>query len=323
MTSTLQQEGGRKLRLSSSQVMRVAQGLYERGYITYMRTDNVVLSDEAMQATRAAVTSEYGQKFLSPAPEAVHVEGQERPGGARGDPPDHAVPHAADRSSGELNSQELALYRLIWQRTLASQMADATGVTVSVRLGATPSTVRPANRRLRVRRLGHDDHVPRLSRRLRRRASDDGDGDRRAGGAAAGARPRATSCRSSRLTPNGHTTVAAGPLHRGLAGQAARRTRHRSPVDLGVDHPDDPGPRLRVEEGPGARARRGPRSPWSVCSSSTSTSSSTTTSPPRSTTTSTRSPTATAEGPVAASASTSARRRDSPDRADGGEDASG
>ncbi len=53
MTSTLQQEGGRKLRLSSSQVMRVAQGLYERGFITYMRTDNVILSDEAMNATRA------------------------------------------------------------------------------------------------------------------------------------------------------------------------------------------------------------------------------------------------------------------------------
>ena len=68
MTSTLQQEGGRKLRLSSSQVMRVAQGLYERGYITYMRTDNVVLSDEAMQAARAAVTSEYGANYLTPRP---------------------------------------------------------------------------------------------------------------------------------------------------------------------------------------------------------------------------------------------------------------
>ena len=68
MTSTLQQEGGRKLRLSSSQVMRVAQGLYERGYITYMRTDNVTLSDEAMQAVRAAVAAEYGTQYLSPQP---------------------------------------------------------------------------------------------------------------------------------------------------------------------------------------------------------------------------------------------------------------
>ena len=68
MTSTLQQEGGRRLRLSASQVMRVAQGLYERGFITYMRTDNVTLSGEAMQAVRAAVASEYGQQYLSPAP---------------------------------------------------------------------------------------------------------------------------------------------------------------------------------------------------------------------------------------------------------------
>src|SRR5688572_26756492 len=68
MTSTLQQEGGRRLRLSASQVMRVAQGLYERGYITYMRTDNVVLSEEALQATRAAVSSQYGPQYLTPAP---------------------------------------------------------------------------------------------------------------------------------------------------------------------------------------------------------------------------------------------------------------
>ena len=68
MTSTLQQEGGRKLRLSASQVMRVAQGLYERGYITYMRTDNVTLSEEALGAVRAEVKRGYGDKFLSPSP---------------------------------------------------------------------------------------------------------------------------------------------------------------------------------------------------------------------------------------------------------------
>ena len=90
-TSTLQQEGGRKLRLSSSQVMRLAQGLYERGFITYMRTDNVVLSAEALQAVRAAV----GERVRPPVPvaraQAVRLEGQERPGGPRGDPPDDAA----------------------------------------------------------------------------------------------------------------------------------------------------------------------------------------------------------------------------------------
>jgi DNA topoisomerase-1 len=136
MTSTLQQEGGRKLRLSASQVMRVAQGLYERGYITYMRTDSVTLSDEAMKATRAAIASEYGQNFLSPQPKiytSKSKNAQEAHEAVRPTTP-YRSPQALQ---GELNSQDMALYRLIWQRTLASQMADATGVTVSVRMGAT------------------------------------------------------------------------------------------------------------------------------------------------------------------------------------------
>ena len=135
MTSTLQQEGGRKLRLSSSQVMRVAQGLYERGYITYMRTDNVVLSDEAMQAARAAVTSEYGANYLNAGPKQYSSKvknAQEAHEAIRPTTPFRSP----QQLSSELNSQDLALYRLIWQRTLASQMADATGVTVSVRLAA-------------------------------------------------------------------------------------------------------------------------------------------------------------------------------------------
>ena len=135
MTSTLQQEGGRKLRLSSSQVMRVAQGLYERGYITYMRTDNVVLSDEAMQATRAAVSGEYGANYLNAAPKQYSSKvknAQEAHEAIRPTTPFRSP----QQLSGELNSQDLALYRLIWQRTLASQMADATGVTVSVRVAA-------------------------------------------------------------------------------------------------------------------------------------------------------------------------------------------
>jgi DNA topoisomerase-1 len=135
MTSTLQQEGGRKLRLSSSQVMRIAQGLYERGYITYMRTDNVVLSDEAMQATRAAVTSEYGANYLNAAPKQFSSKVKNAQEAHEAIRP--TTPYRSPQQlSNELNSQELALYRLIWQRTLASQMADATGVTVSVRLAA-------------------------------------------------------------------------------------------------------------------------------------------------------------------------------------------
>ena len=142
MTSTLQQEGGRKLRLSSSQVMRVAQGLYERGFITYMRTDNVVLSDEAMNATRAAITSEYGSKYLNAAPKQYKTKSKSAQEAHEAIRP--STPYRSpDALSGELNSQEMALYRMVWQRTLASQMADAVGVTVSVRLTA-PATDRAA-----------------------------------------------------------------------------------------------------------------------------------------------------------------------------------
>ncbi len=143
MTSTLQQEGGRQLRWSSSQVMRVAQGLYERGYITYMRTDAVVLSDEALQAVRAAITAEYGASFLSPSPRRYTSRvknAQEAHEAIRPTTPLRPPQQLA----AELNGHERALYRLIWQRTLASQMADATGHTVTVRIGATATDERDA-----------------------------------------------------------------------------------------------------------------------------------------------------------------------------------
>jgi DNA topoisomerase-1 len=135
MTSTLQQEAGRRLRLSAQQVMRVAQNLYEQGYITYMRTDNVVMSAEAMAAVRDAVSGTYGANYLSPSPKqyASKVKNaQEAHEAIRPTTPLRSPEQVAN----ELNRTDLALYRLIWQRTLASQMADATGTTVSLRLGA-------------------------------------------------------------------------------------------------------------------------------------------------------------------------------------------
>lgn len=135
MTSTLQQEAGRRLRLSSSQVMRLAQGLYEQGFITYMRTDNVVLSGEALSATRAAVEAEYGASYLSDAPKQYSSKSKNAQEAHEAIRP--TTPYRSPKSvSGEIRDrQQLALYTLIWQRTLASQMADARGVTVSVRIG--------------------------------------------------------------------------------------------------------------------------------------------------------------------------------------------
>ncbi|MDP9463660.1 MAG: type I DNA topoisomerase, partial [Actinomycetota bacterium] len=135
MTSTLQQEGGRKLRLSASQVMRVAQGLYERGYITYMRTDNVALSDEALAAVRAEVKRGYGDRFLSPSPRKFSSKTKNAQEAHEAIRPSTPLRNP-DSLAGELNGQELSMYRMIWQRTLASQMADATGTTMTVRLGA-------------------------------------------------------------------------------------------------------------------------------------------------------------------------------------------
>lgn len=135
MTSTLQQEGGRRLRLSSSQVMRIAQGLYERGFITYMRTDNVILSDEALSETRSIIGSTYGDAFLSDQPRRHSSKSKNAQEAHEAIRP--TTPMRSPRDIGnELDRQELALYTLIWQRTLASQMADARGTTLSLRLGA-------------------------------------------------------------------------------------------------------------------------------------------------------------------------------------------
>ncbi|MEO6125422.1 MAG: type I DNA topoisomerase [Ilumatobacteraceae bacterium] len=139
MTSTLQQEGGRKLRLGAAQVMRVAQGLYERGFITYMRTDSVALSEEAMGAIRSEIGHAYGQQFLSKGPRQFTSKSRNAQEAHEAIRPTTPL-RAPDQVASELNSQELSLYRMIWQRTLASQMADAVGTTVSVHLSAIASS---------------------------------------------------------------------------------------------------------------------------------------------------------------------------------------
>ncbi len=139
-TSTLQQEAGRKLRYSSSRTMSVAQRLYENGYITYMRTDSIELSDTAVSASRAQVSKLYGDEYLSSSPRKY--SGKQ----ARGAQEAHeAIRPAGDfltpqQVAGAVGPDEAALYDLIWKRTIASQMADAKGVSVSVRLGATAAT---------------------------------------------------------------------------------------------------------------------------------------------------------------------------------------
>jgi DNA topoisomerase-1 len=133
-TSTLQQEANRKLGLSSRQTMQIAQRLYEQGLITYMRTDSVHLSNQALQTIRQRVRDLYGADYLSPAPRQYQTQSK----GAQ-------EAHEAIRPAGQqmptadelgLKGQEYALYDLIWKRAMASQMADArlrlTTVTIQV-----------------------------------------------------------------------------------------------------------------------------------------------------------------------------------------------
>ncbi len=143
ITSTLQQEAARKLRYSAQRTMRLAQALYERGYITYMRTDSTTLSETAVAAARGQARELYGPASVPDAPRTYRSrvknaqEAHEaiRPAGDR-----FRVPSAV---SSELSGDELRLYELVWQRTVASQMIDATGTTARVRIEA-PTTAATA-----------------------------------------------------------------------------------------------------------------------------------------------------------------------------------
>ncbi|MCX6465202.1 MAG: type I DNA topoisomerase, partial [Pseudonocardiales bacterium] len=140
MTSTLQQEAGRKLRFSADRTMRSAQRLYENGYITYLRTDSTTLSESAINAARAQARELYGDAYV-PAQPRQYTRKVKNAQEAH-----EAIRPAGDtfRTPGEIarevDGDDFRLYELIWQRTVASQMADARGTSVSVRIGGTAAT---------------------------------------------------------------------------------------------------------------------------------------------------------------------------------------
>ena len=136
MTSTLQQEGGRKLRMSASQVMRIAQGLYEKGYITYMRTDSTTLSQTALDAARTQARELYGPEYVPDAPRTYAGKSKNAQEAHEAIRPAGETFRTPDEVKGELRKDEMAIYDLIWKRTVASQMEDAVGHTVSVRIHA-------------------------------------------------------------------------------------------------------------------------------------------------------------------------------------------
>ncbi|MHB1785927.1 MAG: type I DNA topoisomerase, partial [Acidimicrobiales bacterium] len=136
MTSTLQQEAGRKLRFGSQRTMQVAQRLYESGYITYMRTDSTTLSDTAVEAARRQASSLYGPDYVPSSPRrydrkvknAQEAHEAIRPAGESFRTPDEVA--------SEVGADEARLYDLVWKRTVASQMADAVGRSAQARLKA-------------------------------------------------------------------------------------------------------------------------------------------------------------------------------------------
>lgn len=140
-TSTLQQEAARKLRFSSRVTMQVAQRLYESGYITYMRTDSVALSDQAVKAARRQASELYGTEYVPSAPRTYASKSKNAQEAHEAIRPAGDKFRTPDAVRGTLSNDEYRLYELIWKRTIASQMADATGSTASVRLGDRKSVV--------------------------------------------------------------------------------------------------------------------------------------------------------------------------------------
>ena len=137
-TTTMQQEASRKLGYGAARTMQVAQRLYENGFITYMRTDSITLSDSALNAARAQVAELYGAEYLPDAPRRYTSKVKNA-----------QEAHEAIRPAGDsfrtpaetgLRDDEYRLYELIWMRTVASQMRDAKGETLTVRVGATATS---------------------------------------------------------------------------------------------------------------------------------------------------------------------------------------
>ena len=136
ITSTLQQEAARKLRFSSAVTMRVAQRLYENGYITYMRTDSVNLSETAIAAARAQAAELFGERFVPPEPRRYTRKVKNAQEAHEAIRPAGDTFRTPGEVADELSTEEFKLYELIWRRTIASQMTDAVGQSVSVRIRA-------------------------------------------------------------------------------------------------------------------------------------------------------------------------------------------
>ena len=244
-TTTLQQEASRKLGFSAKHTMSVAQRLYENGYITYMRTDSMTLSQTAISAARKQAAELYGASYVPDAPRTYASKvknAQEAHEAIR--PAGDSFRTPAQVARDRLSSDERRLYELIWQRTVASQMKDATGESVSVRVAGTSTARERAE-------FGATGKVINFYGFLKAyvEGTDDPDRRPRRPGAPPAAAGRERPARRAAARPGRALHQAAGPLHRGVAGQGAGRPGDRAAVHLRHHHRHHPGPRLRVQEG--------------------------------------------------------------------------
>lgn len=136
ITSTLQQEAGRKFRFTAQRTMRVAQSLYENGYITYMRTDSTTLSQQALQAARRQVEELYGREYLPETPRLYASRSKNAQEAHEAIRPAGESFRTPKSVAGEISGDELKLYDLIWKRTVACQMKDAHGLRTTVKVDA-------------------------------------------------------------------------------------------------------------------------------------------------------------------------------------------
>ena len=246
-TSTLQQEAGRKLRYGSAKTMAVAQRLYERGFITYMRTDSTNLSEQAVGAARRQIVERFGQEYLPSESRTYRTKvknAQEAHEAIRPAGEDIRPPEAV---RAELDSDERSLYELIWIRTIASQMADARALRVTLRIGAQSS----AGERAVLRASGKTYEFLGFRRAYVEDVDDEegAEGESRLPPVVEGERVAL-----EELRPVRHETKPPARYTEASLVKELEEKGHRSPVDVRVGDADDPGARVRVEEGQRARS---------------------------------------------------------------------
>ena len=246
-TSTLQQEAARKLGFSARKTMTLAQRLYEGidlpgegtvGLITYMRTDSVTIAATALREIAELVKTEYGERYTLAEPRRYKTRSRNAQEAHEAVRPTSAM-RTPSRVRSSLDDGQWRLYNLIWQRTMATQMADAKFDQVGVDIAALAPAADDGRRRRRVRaaRDRADDDLRRVHPHLqgkprrgpRRGCRED----------ASGAHGRADPAHARRAA-GAALHPAASSVLRGLAREDARGARHRAPLDLRLDHRDDP-----------------------------------------------------------------------------------